>query len=382
MRRKKALIGIGEMFEGATDSGIRPEQVSRIAAAMGFGSMRLWMHHRDLLYVGADGEPALREDRIALYKCQIEILLKGGVRQLVGMNHCYLYPAGFSASASNVVPPPDSVFYMPFLTLQTKACRLLAETFSAIGYWEIGNEVNADRFLAKPGYPAENTPPEGQGGSEICYTDDEKAAITADICRYSTVGVRAGNKRAKTILPAPAGDASVTAAFIDKLYGLMRGGYREYFDALSCHPYNFDGRSGRIVEYCDAVKAVADRRGDKDVRLFITEYGYYDDDLVKFGLSRSQSDIRQAAYFIGDLKALEEIPYLEALHIFRLFDWLEGCGIEKTFGLFTSPDSDTGIIPKAKGLAVYKWLNGSNADIRRLYQFAKIDVQGDSESNR
>jgi hypothetical protein len=51
--------------------------------------------------------------------------------------------------------------------------------------------------------------------------------------------------------------------------------------------------------------------------------------------------------------------------------------MEKTFGLFSSPDTATGIIPKAKGLAVYKYLNGAAADIRKLYMFAKIDIQGD-----
>jgi hypothetical protein len=218
------------------------------------------------------------------------------------MNHCYLYPTGFKASASNVVPLPSSGHYKRFLELQTKASRLLSKTFPEIGYWEIGNESNTDRFLAKPGYPEKDAPPEGKAGPELSYTDDEKAAITADICLYSTKGVREGNALAKTVLPSPAGNAERTAEFIGKLYRLTGGKFRDYFDIVSCHPYNFDGQSDRLKAYCDTVRAVSEEYGDLEAGMFVTEYGYYDDDLVKFGLTPAESDTRQAAYLLGDLK--------------------------------------------------------------------------------
>jgi len=379
MKKTRVLFGVGEMFEGPVDPSVTPEQVSYLTAALGLKSMRVWTHHDDLMTVDSAGEPKLKADKITSYKKQLKTLIDGGVKHLVGMNHCYLYPKGFKASAFNVVPLPSSQFWQPFLELQTKACRLLAVTFPEILYWEIGNEINADRFLAKPGFPASNTPPEGQA-DDLGYTDDEKAQITVDIVKYSTKGAREGNSKIKIVLPAPAGDAQKTTDFIDKMYGLMGGKYRDYFDILSCHPYNFDGKFERLVKYCDTIMAMAAKRGDKKVRMFITEYGYYDDDLVKFGISASQADIRQAAYLVGDLEAIEKsLPYVDVVHIFRLMDWHTGPGMEKTFGLFTSPDTDTGIIPKAKGLAMYKYLNGATANITPLYKYAKVNIQGDKD---
>jgi len=377
--KNKLLIGVGEMFEGAVDPSVTPEQVSYLTAAMGFGTMRVWTHHSDLLYLGKNGEPCLNDDKVALYKKQLKTLIDGGVRHLVGMNHCYLYPEGFVASAFNVVPLPESEYYKPFLEIQTKSCKLLAETFGEILYWEIGNEINADRFLAKPGFPSSGLA-EGAGGAELNFTLDEKAQITVDICKYSVLGVKQGNRKAKSVLPSPAGDGATVAAFVDKMYGLMGGRYRDYFDILSCHPYNFDGQFDRLIAYCNLIKKVADNRGDKNLEMYLTEYGYYDDDLMKFGLSRSESDIRQAAYLVGDMEAIKQkLPYVTAIHIFRLLDWHTGPGMEMTFGLFASPDTDTGIIPKAKGLALYKYINGADADIRKLYKYAKINVQGDKE---
>ncbi|MDR3318146.1 MAG: hypothetical protein LBS99_01785 [Clostridiales bacterium] len=386
---KKYLFGICEVFEGPIQPGITPDRTVDIIAALGCKSMRVWMHHRDLLELDREGKPRLIPSKIVAYKALLKKLIDNGVTHLTGMNHCYLHPEGFEASSWNVIPLPDGDVYIPFLRLQTESCAILARAFPEIKFWEVGNEVNFDRFIAKPGYPDENPPPEGEYPG-LSYTEDEKAQITVDICYYSCKGVKVGNSKAKVVIPSPAGGSERTAGFIEMIYKHIESGKfprgsaaatdtDDYFHILSWHPYNFDGVSERLVDFYNEVYGVAERHGDGRKPVFITEFGYHDSDLVKFGITQKESDERQAAYLLGDYERLKGLKHLETVHYFRLFDWEDGPGIEKDFGLFTSPDNPAGLIPKAKGLALYKYFNGAAADIRKLYMHANTNVQGDKE---
>ncbi|MDR1094341.1 MAG: hypothetical protein LBL66_09370, partial [Clostridiales bacterium] len=390
---KPGLFGVCELFEGAVDAAVRPEQTVDLAAALGCKSMRVWLHHTDLLRVGAGGAPEFIPEKLEFYRTLIERLWKKGVRRLTGMNHCYLYPPAFTARYGavpfNVIPLPDGEFYAPFLSLLEAASELAARAFPEVAQWEPGNEVNFDRFIAKPGYPFENAPREGEGGAGLTYTEGEKAGICADLAFYAARGVRRANPAARIVLPSPAGGAERTAAFIGAVYEKIESGAfprgaaaasvkpRDYFDILSYHPYNFDGQSRLLEAFYDGVQAVAAARGDGGRPVFVTEYGYHDGDLTKFGLDAREADARQAAYLIGDYEIFKRLEHVETVHYFRLFDWREGYGIETDFGLFSSPAAQTGIIPKAKGLALFKYFNGPSADIRPLYRFAKVDIQGD-----
>ncbi|GHU99891.1 hypothetical protein FACS1894211_06120 [Clostridia bacterium] len=392
---KSNFFGICEVFEGATDAGTKPEQTVELAAALGCKSMRLWMHHTDLMRLNAKGEPVFLPQKLKMYKDAVARLTGAGIRHLTGMNHNYLYPPAFTAEYGNVpfnvIPFPNGEHYAPFLRLLETASEMLAREFPDVKNWEPGNEVNLDRFIAKPGYPEKDAPPEGRGSAAITYTDDEKAGIAVDLTFYAARGIRRANPAARIALPSPAGGPECTAGFIDLVYRKIESGAfprhgaperspRAYFDVLTYHPYNFDGQFWRLEEeFYNRVQSVAAAHGNADIPVFITEYGYYDDDLVKFGLNPRESDIRQAAYLVGDFDALKKLKCVETVHYFRLYDWLEGPGMEKTFGLFTSPAHGAGIVPKAKGLALYKYFKGADADIRPLYRFARIDVQGDQK---
>lgn len=381
---REFYFGVCEIFEGAVDPAIDPKQTVDLVIKTGFKSMRLWMHNSDLLALDGSGKPVLRPDKIAMYKELIGRLIKGGVTHLTAMSHRYLYPKNFADSpAENTFPSYGSKYYIPFMELQAQSYELIAKTFPEIKFWEVGNEVNVDRFVAKLGYDENNATP------ETTFTVDEKAQLVTDLCYYCALGIKTANPQALVVMPSPAGDRFVAADFIDRIYvNILSGKYptgrtpdanlRSYFDILSWHPYNFSGDSDYLVETCDYIYNVAKKHQDDGIKVFITEYGYYDDDLVKFGLPRRDSDVRQAGCLIGDLEAIKQrLPYVETVHIFRLLDWEKGPGMEKTFGLYTSPQSKTGIIPKAKGVMVYKYLKGANADTRLLYKYAKLNIQDD-----
>ncbi len=381
-------FGICEIFEGAIDKAIDPRQTVDLVIKTGFKSMRLWMHNSDLMTLDSDGRPILKQAKIAVYKELIDMLIKGGVTHLTAMNHRYLYPQNFADNpAENTFPSFDSKYYLPFMELQTQSYELLVKTFPQIKFWEVGNEVNVDRFVAKVGYGENNS------NQDTTFTIEEKAQLVTDLCYYCSLGIKKANAQALVVMPSPAGDRFVSADFIDRIYTNILSGkhptgrpfdnnLRKYFDVLSWHPYNFSGDSNSLVDTCNYIYNIAKKHKDNNIKVFITEYGYYDDDLIKYGLSQRDSDIRQAGCLIGDLDAIKQkLPYVETVHIFRLFDWLNGPGMEKTFGLFTSPQSPSGIIPKAKGVMVYKYLKGINSDTRLLYKYSKLDIQDDKLIN-
>ena len=64
---EKYLFGICELFEGAIDKQIAPEETLNLIRNMGFGSMRVWMHHKDLLVSDGNDEISLNQDAVSRY---------------------------------------------------------------------------------------------------------------------------------------------------------------------------------------------------------------------------------------------------------------------------------------------------------------------------
>ena len=146
-----------------------------------------------------------------------------------------------------------------------------------------------------------------------------------------------------------------------------------YFQILSWHPYNFGGDSSIFVNGCNEIYDVAIKHGDEGKKVFLTEFGYHDNDFIKQGMTRTEADEKQASFFKTDFLAFRKyLPYVETVHIFRLFDWTAGPGIEIDFGMFRSPMSEDGIVPKAKGLELFKLIKGENADAKKLYMYSRI----------
>lgn len=386
---EKYLFGIGEVFDNAIDPEIRPEQTIELVGNMGFGSMRLWMHHKKLLQLAPDGKVRLNDAYVTAYRGYIDALLGKGVTHLVSMNHSYLYPASFDGDreSENQIPLPDSPCYAEFLHLIEESYATVAAAFPQLIYYEVGNEENMHRFIAKPNYHLSGGIAEKDYDERYCYTREEKARITVDICYYANRGVKRGNPNAFVVMPSPTpyfGYAECVE-FVDVLYRSIESGKLptglpadtdpdNYFQILSWHPYNFGGDWQTFTDGCNLLYDVAKRHGDDGKKVFITEFGYHDFDFVQSGRckTKQEADALQARFFRTDFEAFrQKLPYVETVHVFRLYDWIAGPGIEVDFGLFTSPAACGCIRPKEKGKAIYRLIHGENADLAPIEIYAK-----------
>ena len=385
---QKNIYGMCEIFEGPVDKGISPEMTIDLISDLGCGSMRLWMHAKKIMRRnGNSNKIEFIPEQYDAYKSYIKRLHNKGIDHLVSMNHSYMYPVGFEGDeeSESEIPLPGTQDYQDFMNLLTETYILFAKSFPEIIYWEIGNEVNLHRFISKPNVPKKNRPKESEYDEKYCYTFEEKAQITADLCYYANLGVKKGNPKAFTVFPSPTPYWGYTqlAGWFDMVYKAIESGDfprgldkdtnpDSYFQVLAWHPYNFSGDAKIFVGGCNEIYDVCKAHGDDGKKVFLTEFGYHDHDLMKNGLSRKEADALQASYWKTDFKAfLEDLPYVESVHIFRLFDWVAGPGIEIDFGMFTSPKYEDGIVPKEKGLSFYKMINGENADTSCLYRYAK-----------
>lgn len=383
---ERYMFGMCEEFEGSLDKGADPMVTIDLIDRLGAKSMRIWMHHKRLLQRKGDSdELEWKQDAFMRYRGYVEELTKRGIR-IVAMNHNYVFPKSFTGDARSVaeMPLPGSQAYYDEMNMLSAAYEMMARAFPEIDYWECGNEVNMNSYLAKPGFSASGIKNSQYDGT-YTYTNREKAQIAADICYYATRGVKKGNPKAYVVFPAPTpyrGYAEM-CEFYEEAYRAIesgefpRGGEPDtdpdhYFQVQCYHAYNFGGDPDVLTFGAEMILGVMRRHGDGGKKIFITEFGYHDSDFVKTrGMTKKQADEAQAAFFESDFKAFRAFENIETVFLFRLYDWHAGPGIEVDFGLFTSPSSPEGIVPKAKGLKIYHLIRGEGADESTLYRYKK-----------
>ncbi len=385
IEQDKYLHGMCEIFEGAVDKAMTPEQTIALTAALGAKSMRIWMHHKSLL-TRENGRIVFRPGKKEQYRGYVIALKERGVTHLTSMNHSYLYPDDFPGdrTSENEIPLPGTDCYRRFLADITESYAIVSAAFPEIAYFEVGNETNLHRFLAKPGWPGKDGPKEGTYDERYCYTKEEKAAIMADICWYANRGVKRGNPAAYVVFPGltPLFGYPDMADYFDLAYAYIRSGRApafqpadtdpdNYFQVLAWHPYNFSGEADIFVNGCNTVYEIIKKNGDEGKKVFLTEFGYHDFDLIKHGYTLEEADKKQAEWLYNDFQAFRRLPYVETVHVFRLYDWVAGPGIEIDFGMFHSSASEQGLTPKAKGLAYFRSACGEDADPAGLYRYAK-----------
>lgn len=386
--QKPLIFGLCEEFEGSLDRGADPMVTIDLVDRMGAKSMRIWMHNKRLLQRAAgSNEPQWKEDVFRRYRRYAEELTRRGIR-IVAMNHSYLYPVGFEGDENSVceMPEPSSEMYLETMRLIARSYEMLAAAFPEILYWECGNEVNMNAYLAKPGYGKSGCK-NGEYDPQFCYTNKEKAEIAADICYYATLGVRRGNPAARVVAPAPTpyrGYAEL-CEFYEYMYRAIGSGAfprglaadtdpDNYFQVQCYHAYNFGGDAQIIREGAQQIVRVMRRHGDGDKKIFVTEFGYHDSDFVdNRGMTKEEADRTQAAFFPADFEAFRSCENIETVFVFRLYEWHDGPGMEKDFGIFTSPASEQGIVPKAKAKQLFRMFAGSGADIQTLYAYKRGD---------
>lgn len=392
IEQDKYLFGMGEVpadvAGGSTDSKVSMKMVAELSGALNVKSFRIWMHLTTICERDEESNAVrLKEDAVKKYHQFIDELRANGITHLTAMNHYYLYPAGYSASAGSVVPDPNLEFeeYVQFMEILRECYRLLAAEFPEIMYWEPSNETNGatGRFIAMNGY----SETDDADNSQYLYGEDDLAYITADMCWYANAGVKESNPEACTVLPGMIFNtngegAYATALFLQNIYDQIDSRYLpsgeeyadiepdNYFQVLNWHPYvgswgmpPDSWTQGNIDIY-----KVAEKNGDKGKKVFLTELGWQDQNSAQ-----SQETIARA--FIATIEIIKDkMPWVETFHTFRMFNWdscpLAADSIERFFGLFYSPNSDKGAEPKPVALELFKYFRGANADTRALYKYA------------
>lgn len=382
---KKFMLGIGEEFEGSLDPGAKAAETIDLVDALGAKSMRIWMHHRRLIDRKLNENTLVwKQDALLRYHGYVNELTKRGIRVLA-MNHCYVQPLNHGCTENSMeIPLPGTDAYFSQMQLISDAYEMLAREFPEILYWECGNEVNMNSYLPKPNACKESVRNDVYDIHKH-YNNVEKAEIAADICYYATQGVRRGNPNAFVVFPAPTpyrGYAEM-AEFYEYAYRAIESGKfprgltadtdaDNYFQVQCWHAYNFGGESQLITEGGKMIYDVICAHGDAGKKVFISEFGYHDSDLMQSrGMTKEQADRTQANFLRNDFDAFSKIGCIETVFMFRLYDWIAGPGIEVDFGLFTSPSSDKGIVPKEKGLEIFRIFNGDDADTKSLYRYKK-----------
>ena len=178
--------------------------------------------------------------------------------------------------------------------------------------------------------------------------------MSADLLFYASRGIHRANPQAITVmggivdpygLGIPETDTGTTIVnFMEALYDAIASGRHgsthpdDFFEVAAWHPYYYkNAPDDYFVQKNQEIYDVILRREKKDKKVFLTEFGW----------DESLWDMAEIPGAIEKLFPLiqERMPYVEALHYYRLFD--DVTENHNTAGLFCDPvPSRRDILPK------------------------------------
>lgn len=172
--------------------------------------------------------------------------------------------------------------------------------------------------------------PDGMGAPIVQRGQDGKAytiRFGGDPVRYTEwlkvfyEGVKAGNPDA--VVAA----GSLCEPFTYSLEAMYGAGGRDYFDAVTCHPY---GETINI-DFIESLREVMVRYGDWRKPIWVTEFGWTTGgDSVDPIHPKMTTGMRKQAESIPPMfEAVQELPYVTQFYYFTLNDW----GGDNGFGL-------------------------------------------------
>lgn len=302
---------------------------------LGVRSIRQWMHFGSYMEDWHTFRPSA-------VKKMHEILAEAdryGI-QVVGMNHVNwsLEENAFCVGKPSRTQPD----YPRWLEIYEENWYLAVREFPEILYWEIDNEINNKDFLYIQGHFGEKLP------------TAELASMSADLLFYASRGIHRANPQAITVmggivdpygLGIPETDTGTTMVnFMEALYDAIASGRHgsthpdDFFEVAAWHPYYYkNAPDDYFVQKNQEIYDVILRREKKDKKVFLTEFGW----------DESLWDMAEIPGAIEKLFPLiqERMPYVEALHYYRLFD--DVTENHNTAGLFCDPvPSRRDILPK------------------------------------
>lgn len=375
-----------DLFTPSADAGVTTDQISSLIKVMNIKSVRVWMHIPYVLErAKKSNELSVKKVAAAKYHDYFAKLSDAGVENILVMSHRYLYPVEMVEPQFNgVVPEPDTDEYICFMNLFEDCYRVMSKEFPEITLWEPNNEMDYSKgsTVVRYGYTAGASAAQN---AAYLYDTDEVAGITADMCYYANRGIKENNPNNELVMPGLCftPDSSGTI-FLETLYEQIASGNHptsfdedgnrvlpadkntdNYFNVLNWHPYPNNAPSDAWINANVELYNVAVQFGDAGKKIFLSEFGWYDD----FSETRQNNIGTWCVQAFDMLK--EKLPSLEAVFIFRMFNWVSTTedvkDMEKTFGIFTSPEEEGGIQPKPIAISLYKYFNGENADLNKLY---------------
>lgn len=332
----------------------------------------------------------INERRKAVFDNIHTLLQDHGIGQIVGAVGFYpLVPSTRNAVDINTVPNPfgekPDRDYVLFLEKIEKAWFEMAKAFPDIKYWEVGNEPNMNGFLHPITYIANagQDLDASMSSNPTAFTMEQKAFVLTDILYYANRGMKRGNTNSVLIMPglAPVGFLSNKAIpiFLEEIYKNIESNEfpstlneksnvsSDFFQGLAWHPYYHMDRAPdqSWSELNDEIYDIAIKHGDDGIRVWFTEFGMTDT-----GSPEAANDENQAVWYREYFAQMEKMQYLEACHIFRLYECSVAAGwggvVEWHYGIFKEPADGMGFVPKQKALSLYELMGGTGD----LYEFA------------
>ena len=390
--REEYFYGAGELASEVgpkddwRDEGVTMEWTSNTAKALGIECQRVWMHLNTVIKrAEKSNDLSLIQSECDRYHEYFARLKAAGVKRILVMNHRYIYPYGYNPGTTATVPEPmkDPGIYKTWLEMYAECYRMLAIEFPEIDFWECGNEFDLDSFMHKSDYNVDKL--------NSLYPQGEAAAITADLCYAAKKGVTSVDAYNFIVLPGMSTYAQeayfegIYNAIESKKYPTLEDYYvtdpDNYFDIIAWHSYplntkhcNGDLEKGiaQFKERGIALYEVAKKHGDGDKRVWITEIGITEATVGEVGTKETQDTVAKYAMQMLDIVE-KDMPFVETCFWFRYSNCYsryvsEG---ENNFGIFYSPDDTTNRgKPKPIAIAMYKRINGENADLSPLYWYS------------
>lgn len=299
-----------------------------------------------------------------------------GIERMVAVNQDWVMPDELKSIYSNKAIPKrdmsDNSDYRIFLASFQTQWSILAKHLSAVRYWQVGYEWNSDEYLHPSGYEEDKS---------NTFTTEEKAAIITDLMYAASQGIHFTDKYATVVMTAiaPEGDfdGTYTANFLEMIYKNIESGEfgngstdpDDYFQVLSWNPIISNAPDDAWVAANKAVYKVAQDHGDDGKAVFLSKFGYADND--------DESSIIQQGEWMAKAFSLvkEDLPFVETLFMYRCFRDSDSVGMNKTGGLFTNVKM--GLQPTAKAYAIQKaW--GGNGELDEFVLSESDYASGDN----
>lgn len=203
MKNKHYLLGIDEVSSEVNsncDESLKNEYIAYFSNVFGCKVARVWLLTKEVIKIKQNDEIEFIPEGLIKFHNYIESLRKAGIEKFLLLDWGFVYPYGYNASDSWVVPDPktEPESYRRFMLLQQKVRYEIANNFTFIQYFESTNEPDGPggTFLHKNNYKF------NANNEDNVFTRDEIEDIILDLNYFENLGIKEAYKNNKMLLPS------------------------------------------------------------------------------------------------------------------------------------------------------------------------------------